>query len=128
MKRIIAAAVGAVLAAASLSSPATAQGAPQTIASVDIHTLATGYRASNIIGSTVVNGANEAVGKVDDLIVSRDHNLYAVVSVGGFLGLGKRLIAVPYAQLHALSDNRGFMLPGATKDALKRLPEYKYAS
>ena len=128
MKKIIALAAGAVLAAG-LSSPVLAQGAPQTIASVNVHTLATGYRASNIIGSKVVNDANENVVTAADLIVSRDtHGLYAVVSVGGFLGVGKHLIAIPYAELRPMADNRGLMLPGATKDSLKRLPEYKYAS
>jgi hypothetical protein len=47
------------------------------------------YRASKVIGSSVVNEANETIGKIDDLLVSRDGKQpYAVLSIGGFLGRG----------------------------------------
>jgi hypothetical protein len=49
-----------------------------------------------------------------------------VLSVGGFLGMGTKLIVLPYEQLKA-TENK-LVLPGATKDALKDLPEFKYAS
>jgi hypothetical protein len=123
-------AVSTLLAALAsvVPAPVYAQGAPQTISAVDVRALATGYRSSKIVGSTVLNDSNQSIGKIDDLIVSRDHNLFAIVSVGGFLGMGKHLIVVSYAQLHPTNDNHGFVLPGATKDALKALPEYKYQS
>jgi hypothetical protein len=47
------------------------------------------------------------------------------VSVGGFLGLGGRLVAIPVEQLRAEKDR--LILPGATKEALTKLPEFKYA-
>ena len=52
-----------------LSGPARAQGTSQTvdIATVDIQTLPAGYRASKVIGSSVLNDANEAIGKIDDV-------------------------------------------------------------
>ena len=51
---------------------------------------------------------------------------YAIVSVGGFLGIGKRLVAIPVEQLR---DEKGkLILPGATKEALKALPEFQYAA
>jgi len=61
-----------VLLAASLSGPAFSQGAPQTVTlmKVDPASLATGYRTSKVVGSTVVNEANETVGAIDDLIVT----------------------------------------------------------
>ena len=49
-----------------------------------------------------------------------------MLSVGGFLGMGNKLVVLPYEQLKTM-DNK-IMLPGATKDALKALPEFKYAS
>lgn len=117
-----------IIAATSLSVPLFAQGAPQTVARVDVKKLATGYRSSKIVGSTVVNDRNESVGKIDDLIIDRsDRALFAVLSVGGFLGVGTKLIAVPYDQLRPGADNKNFVLAGATKDALRDLPEYKYA-
>jgi hypothetical protein len=51
---------------------------------------------------------------------------YAVLSVGGFLGMGTRLIVVPYDTL-TFTDKK-VMLPGGTKDGLKMLPEFKYTA
>jgi hypothetical protein len=78
---------GAALLAVSLSGPALAQGAPQTVTlmKVDPASLATGYRTSKVVGSTVVNEANETVGTIDDLIVTPAEKVpFAVLSVGGF--------------------------------------------
>ncbi len=127
MKKI--AAVTALAAFAALAAPALtdAQGVTQTITTVDIKSLASGYRSSKVVGSDVVNEKKETIGKVDDLLISRDQHLYAVISVGGFLGMGAKLVAVPYSELAPTNDNTGFVLAGATKDSLKALPEYKYA-
>ena len=113
---------------AAFASPAIAADlTPQQVNRVDVTSLADGYRASKIIGATVVNEANETIGKVDDVLVGRnDKVLYSVLSVGGFLGMGSKLIAVPYASLQ-VSDTK-MVLPGGNKDALKALPEFKYAT
>ena len=108
---------------------AAAQVAPQTVelAKVNVQKLAAGYRASKVIGSSVTNDANETIGKVDDLLVSPDgKEPFAVLSIGGFLGMGSHLVAVPYDSLK-LVDKR-LMLPSGTKESLKMLPEFKYAS
>ena len=57
-----------------LAAPVIAQGVPQTvtIAKVDVQKVAAGYRASKVIGSGVGNEANETIGKIDDLLVTRD--------------------------------------------------------
>ncbi len=94
---------------------------------VDVVKVATGYRASKVIGSSVVNEANDTVGKIDDIIIGQDgKSPFVVLSVGGFLGIGTKLIVLPYEQLKTTGGK--IMLPGATKDALKDLPEFKYAS
>jgi hypothetical protein len=113
---------------AAFAAPAIAADlTPQQVNRVDVTSLADGYRASKIIGATVVNEANETIGKVDDVLVGRnDKVLYSVLSVGGFLGMGSKLIAVPYASLQ-VSDTK-MVLPGGNKDALKALPEFKYAT
>jgi sporulation protein YlmC with PRC-barrel domain len=113
--------------ATTLIGPANSQGAPQTVTlmKVDPATLATGYRASKLIGSNVVNEASETVGTIDDLIVTPGGQApYAVLSVGGFLGLGTKYVVVPFPSLQVV-DKR-IVLRGATKDALKALPEFKY--
>jgi len=106
---------------------AKAQGVPQTITAVEVKVVATGYRTSQIVGSTVMNDAKESIGKIDDLIIAQDkHIVFAVVSVGGFLGAGSKLVAIQYDQLCPHPDNQGFVLTGATKDSLKALPEFSY--
>jgi hypothetical protein len=117
----------AALLAASLSGPAFSQGAPQTVTlmKVDPASLATGYRTSKVVGSTVVNEANEAVGTIDDLIVTPGEKVpFAVLSVGGFLGMGTKYVVVPFSSLQV--KEKKMMLPGATQDSLKALPEFKY--
>jgi hypothetical protein len=106
-----------------------AQGTPQTagIMKVDPATVATGYRVSKVVGSTVVNETNETVGTIDDLIVTPGEQVpFAVLSVGGFLGMGTKYVVVPYNALKI--QDKKMVLPGATKDSLKALPEFKYAS
>jgi hypothetical protein len=113
-----------------LAAPTFAQGTPQTagIVKVDPQTVATGYRVSKVLGSTVVNDANETVGTVDDLIVTPGEKVpFAVISVGGFLGMGTKYVVVPYSSLQ-VKDKEHMLLAGATKDSLKTLPDFKYAS
>jgi hypothetical protein len=127
MKRSITLLAGAVVVVAALSGPAFSQGAPQTVTlmKVDPQSLATGYRTSKVVGSTVINEANETVGTIDDLIVTPSEKVpFAVLSVGGFLGMGAKYVVVPYSALE-VNDKR-MMLRGATKESLKSLPEFKY--
>ncbi|WP_353049310.1 hypothetical protein [Paraburkholderia strydomiana] len=51
---------------------------------------------------------------------------YAILSVGGLLGLGTHLIAVPFASLQVV--DKQMRLPGATRESLSALPEFRYAS
>ena len=122
----IAAVFGFVLCAVS----AKADNVPQTVGTVtiDVVKLSTGFRTSKIIGSNVVNDNNDTIGKIDDLIVSPDENKipYVILSVGGFLGMGSHLVAVPYSLLIIGKDK--ILLPRATKDALKAMPEFKYST
>ncbi|MCC8428484.1 PRC-barrel domain-containing protein [Reyranella aquatilis] len=120
-----------IATAAALATPVIvlAQGTPQTVqlVKVDVMKVSTGYRASKVIGSSVVNEAGDTVGKVDEIIVGPDGKApFVVLSVGGFLGVGDKLVALPYEQMR--TDGKKIVLPGATKDSLKSLPEFKYAS
>jgi hypothetical protein len=121
--------VGAALIGGSLlSGSAGAQGVPQVVelAKVDVQTLAAGYRASKVIGSSVVNDTDETIGKIDDILISSDgKQSYAVLSIGGFLGMNSRLIVVPYNSL-TFSEEK-VTLPGGTKEGLKMIREFKYA-
>jgi sporulation protein YlmC with PRC-barrel domain len=119
-------AIGLMTAAPFAAAPAFAQGAPQTLVNLNVSTVSTGYRASKVIGATIVNDMNEKVGTVDDLIINRSDRVpYAIVSVGGFLGMGDKLVAVPMGNLQFATDKTIFA--GATKDMLKTLPAFTYA-
>ena len=92
---------------------------------IDPASVATGYRTSRMVGSTVVNEADETVGTIDDLIVTPTEKVpFAVLSVGGFLGMGTKYVVVPFISLQ-VQDNK-MVLPGASKDSLKELPEFEY--
>jgi hypothetical protein len=129
MQKAMILASAAMISVALLAGGAAAQGTPQTVelVNVDVQKLAVGYRASKVIGSSVLNDANETIGKIDDLLVSPDGKQpYAVLSIGGFLGVGTHLVVVPYETLK-FADKK-VILPGGTKESLKMLPEFKYAT
>jgi hypothetical protein len=129
MNKAMILASAAMLSVVLLSGGAQAQGTPQTVdlVKIDVHKLAAGYRASKVMGSNVVNGADETIGKIDDILVSSDgKEPYAVLSIGGFLGMGTHLVVVPYDTLKFAEKK--VVLPGGTKEGLRMLPEFKYAT
>ena len=81
---------------------------------VDPQSVATGYRTSKVVGSTVVNEANETVGTIDDLSVTANEKVpFAVLSVGGFSGYGLKIVVVPFSALQVL--DKKMVLLGATE-------------
>ena len=95
---------------------------------MDSAAIRNGRRASKLIGSSVYNENNESIGEVDDILIPPAAAApVAVISVGGFLGIGAKLVAVPFDRLQAAggSDNR-WTLTGATKDSLGSLPTFTY--
>jgi hypothetical protein len=94
---------------------------------VDVKAVARGYRASKLRGTNVTSEKNEKVGEIDDIIVGRDRALFAVLQVGGLLGVGGHLIAVPFHSLQIDETGRKIVLPGASRDAVRKLPEFKHA-
>ncbi|MBR0652641.1 PRC-barrel domain containing protein [Roseomonas terrae] len=86
-------------------------------------------RASRIIGANIYNDEGASIGEVEDLIIQRDGAApIAVVSVGGFLGIGSRLVAVPLSELRFAEDNARWTLAGATKESLQARPVISFAS
>ena len=128
MKKAMLRASAAMFGVVFLAANVNAQGVPQSveITKVDVQKVAAGYRASKVIDSSVVNDANQTIGKIDDLLVTRDgKEPYAVLSVGGFLGMGSRMVVIRYDSLK-FADNK-ILLPGGTKDGLKMLPPFQYS-
>jgi PRC-barrel domain protein len=113
-----------VVVAAALVPVASA--VPVELVVVDVVQVANGFRASKLRGVTVSNPQNQKIGDLDDLIVGKDRVLFAIVQVGGFLGVGSHLIAVPYSSLQINEDGTRIVMPGATREQVKGLPEFKY--
>lgn len=90
-------------------------------------TAVTGWSAhKQLLDKTVYNDKDEKVGDIRDLIITPDRSVsYAIVGVGGFLGIGERDIAIDSKYFTIQGDK--VMLDGATKDLLKQIPEFKYA-
>jgi sporulation protein YlmC with PRC-barrel domain len=129
------------------------------------------WRTSKVIGLSVYNDNNESLGSINDLLMDKSGSIKAVVlGVGGFLGVGEHLVAVPYDKIKfvnepvaytgvsggptgagtrpASSTTTGAANPNAapataskpnpwypdhavfnaTKDELKAMPEFKYAT
>ena len=93
-----------------------------------------GWRASKEIGSAVYNDQNQQVGTIDDMIMSGDKIQMVIISVGGFLGMGSKLVAVQPDQLHFATASNGndnsndhkVTMSGATKEALNSQPSFRY--
>jgi sporulation protein YlmC with PRC-barrel domain len=124
-------AVAGLLAAVSLGTASANDQAAGSktigVSQQEMKSVERGWSAKkNIMDKAVYNDNNEKIGNVDDLIVSRNKSaLVAIIGVGGFLGLGTHDVAVPLSHIKHEGDK--LVLPGATKDALKAMPEFQYA-
>lgn len=107
------------------ASPALPQAAVQLVV-VDVAAVAKGYRVSKLTGAAVYNDQKERIGSIEDIILNKDRAAFAVLQVGGFLGVGGRLVAIPYDSLNLDNPDNRVVLPGASKDELKKLPEFKF--
>jgi sporulation protein YlmC with PRC-barrel domain len=111
--------------------PPVAGKAPLGVAVVEMEAVVHGWSAKkDLLDKTVTNDQKEKIGKIEDLIVSStDAKLpvasFAIIGVGGFLGIGKNDVAIPMEQIKL--EEKQLVLPGATKAALKALPRFEYA-
>ncbi|WP_439542974.1 PRC-barrel domain-containing protein [Hyphomicrobium sp.] len=88
------------------------------------------WRSSKLVGMAVYNRANERVGDINDLILGPDGKIAsAVIGVGGFLGIGEKLVAVDFSELQLNRDADGTMRAtvNSTKESLESAPDYKFA-
>lgn len=122
---LLAASVALPFAAQAQTAGATVLGVTQTVYA----DVANGWSVKkDIMGKDVYNeDANPAVvGHVEDIIVNPKGSVsYAIVNASKYLGLSSHDVLVPVEQFK-IQNNR-ITLPGATKEALRNLPEFKYA-
>ena len=98
-KYLLAGVAGSMLLASSAfaaEETTTKTPAPATTAAASNTSFHGDWRASKVVGLNVYNEKNENVGSINDLLMDKEGNVKAaVISVGGFLGMGSRLIALP---------------------------------
>lgn len=94
--------------------------------------------ASTLEGDKVVNRQGEDLGEIDEIMldVPRGRIAYAVMSSGGFLGMGEKLFAIPWSALTLDTDNKCFVLdvdrqrlkdaPGFDKDNWPSMPDTEF--
>jgi sporulation protein YlmC with PRC-barrel domain len=84
------------------------------------------WLASDVYKADVYDNAEEKIGVVTDLILDNNGSVTtAIVGVGGFLGAGKKEVAVPFKDLKVVSrDNKDWLVLNQTKDQLKAAPAY----
>jgi hypothetical protein len=81
--------------------------------------------ADTLTGDKVVNFQKEDLGKIEHLMIDlgTGHVAYAVLSFGGFLGMGDKLFAVPWSALAVDTVEKQFVL-NVDKELLKRAPGF----
>ncbi len=90
--------VTAGLAASALLATDRANMAPAAAASDQ--SFQGNWRAAKIVGLNVYNDNNESIGSINELLMDKNGNIKAVViGVGGFLGMGSHLVAIPYEKI-----------------------------
>ena len=76
-----------------------------------------------VLGAEVVTAAGEEVGEIEDVVLDQNGEYYAVLSVGGFLGIGEKKVAVPLDELQ-LREDQAYLMTAATEAQLEQMPEY----
>jgi sporulation protein YlmC with PRC-barrel domain len=111
---ILAVALGAPVAALAQQDP---EGSPQ---GSQLETI----RVDNLTGQKVYNDAGDEVGTVDSVVREKKTGRYeAVISTGGFLGIGAHKVTIALEDL-AMKGDRLLAPPGTTKDKIESMPEY----
>lgn len=85
------------------------------------------WLASDYLGQSVFNRSDEEIGSVDDLVIEEDGGITAlVVGVGGFLGLGKKLVGVDFAAVDVERDEYDMpkLVIDGSREALEEAPSF----
>ncbi|TCH96155.1 hypothetical protein EJV46_21480 [Roseococcus sp. SYP-B2431] len=91
-------------------------------------------RISRLLGSRIYNDRNQAIGEVEEVLLAppvtpaapSSLGPVAIVQLGGFLGMGGRLVSVPLGDLRWSAERGRITMPGATQQALRARPAFDY--
>lgn len=84
------------------------------------------WLASDVYGAGVYDPKQNKIGDVDDLVINREGQITkAVIGVGGFLGIDKKDVAIPFTELKVTTKNdKTWLVLDTTKDQLKAAPAF----
>jgi sporulation protein YlmC with PRC-barrel domain len=103
-----------------ISTPTSAQ--TMTSVPTDATTVTNWYKQN------VYDPSENKIGEIADVLIDKSGKIEVfMVSVGGFLGVGEKDVAVPFSAIHATEKNgKWYLTMNATKDALKSASGYKF--
>jgi sporulation protein YlmC with PRC-barrel domain len=87
-----------------------------------------GWTVTNFYKQSVYDTKQTKIGSIDDVLLDKQGKVSAlIVGVGGFLGMGEKDVAVPFAAVKAeKKDGKWYLTMDETKDSLKAATGYKY--
>ena len=115
-----------VFVAALVAAPSPAYAGQTVLMAPRVAVVAKGRRISRMQNQSVWNDRGQLIGAIADFVVDHDDGLFAVVQVGGFLGVGRFLVAVPFNIFVVGQSRKKVVLPGATREALRNYPEFRF--
>jgi len=115
-----------VMVLAAAIAPLMVRAQSVEIVAVDVKAVAEGYRVSKLIGRDVINEKNEEIGDIDDFIIGQDRILFVILQVGGFLGMGGHLVAMPASAIDMETVKGKIRFKSASRSQLQKMPEFNY--
>jgi hypothetical protein len=127
-KLAMGAAVAAAISASAFAQQSTTTGVATSHADILSSIPSAATTVTNYYKQNVYDPSENKIGEIVDVLVGNDGKVNAfIVSVGGFLGMDSKDVAVPFNAVHATQKSGSWYLTmNATKDALKGAPGYKY--
>ena len=130
LKKItLAAAIAATLTVLAQAQQGRTTGAAPSSQATTLRSLpAEASTVTNWYKQSIYDPSEEKIGEISDVLVEKDGKVGAfIVSVGGFLGVGEKHVAVPFNAVHGTHKNgKWWLTMNTTKDALKSAAGYKY--
>lgn len=107
--------------------------ASKRVVEAGVHNSALTWRASELKGTNVVTPQGDKLGDLEEFAIDSNGRVcYASLSVGGFLGIGDRHVAVPWDTLRFSlggdDNDKKVITLSSTKEQLERAPQFKSAA
>jgi len=119
---------GTTAMAADAPTPGAAEKNPAAQVQLMTNVPGSALPISQFYNEDVYDAKDAKIGDVKDILVDKNGQIAAVIlSVGGFLGIGEKDVAVPFNAIHVTEKNgQRYLVMDTTKEALQSAPSYTY--